>query len=125
MSRKAKALIAAAAAASLLVLAGLYTFRMALESPFAERSVDRIVVVEPGDSLNAVVRRLEDQEILARPWLFKLAALAAGASGRIQAGEYRIRTGDTHSLLLDRMVRGEVVPALLHDHRRMDCARIT
>ena len=109
MSQKAKALVAAAAAASLLTLAGLYTHRMALESPFAEGSVDRTVIVEPGDSLNAVVRRLQDQEILARPWLFKLAAFAAGASGRVQAGEYRIATGDTHSLLLDRMVRGEVV----------------
>ena len=109
LSGKARALIAGAAAASLLVLTGLYTGRMAQESPLAGGSADRTVVVQPGDSLNAVVGQLEEQNILARPRLFKLAAFAAGASGRIQAGEYRIREGDTHSLLLERMVRGEVV----------------
>ena len=109
MSGKARPLIAGAAAASLLVLTGLYAARMAQESPLAEGSADRTVVVQPGDSLNTVVGQLEEQNILARPLLFKLAAFATRASGRIQAGEYRIREGDTHSLLLERMVQGEVV----------------
>lgn len=109
MSRKVRPLVAAAAAAALLALAGLYSGRMALESPLAEGSAGRVVVVEPGDSLNAVVGRLQEREILARPRLFKLAAYLAGAAGRIQAGEYGVRAGDTHGSLLERMARGEVV----------------
>lgn len=109
MTRNAKGAAAALAAAALLALAILYTGRMALESPLPKGSAERTVVIEPGDSLNAVVRRLETQEILDRPWLFKLAAYVEGSAGRIQAGEYRIHAGDTHRLLLERMVHGEVL----------------
>ena len=109
VSDKAKTLFATAAVAALLVLAGLYSGQMAVESRLAEGSVNRTVVVEPGDSLNVVLGRLQEQGIVGRPWLFKLAAYLAGASGEIQAGEYRIRAGDTHGLLLERMVRGEVI----------------
>ena len=109
MTRTAKPVVAGVAAAALLALAGLYSARLALENPLAAGSADRTVIVEPGDSLNAVAARLEERMILERPWLFKLAAYLTGASARIQAGEYRVGAGDTHRLLIDRMVRGEVV----------------
>ena len=109
MTRKAKAVVSGVAAAALLVLAGLYSARLALENPLAAGSAGRTVIVEPGDSLNAVAARLEEGMILDRPWLFKLAAYVTGSSARIQAGEYRIAAGDTHQSLIDRMVRGEVV----------------
>ena len=109
MTRNAKGLVAAAAAAVLLALAIAYTGRLALESPLRNGSAERTVVIEPGDSLNAVVGRLESQAILERPWLFKLAAYLKGSAGRIQAGEYRIHAGDTHRLLIARMVDGDVV----------------
>lgn len=109
MARKAKAVVAGVAAAALLVLAGLYSARLALEHPLAAGSDAPTVIVEPGDSLNAVAARLAQDKLLDRPWLFKLAAYVTGASARIQAGEYRIGAGDTHQSLIDRMVRGEVV----------------
>ncbi len=109
MTRNAKTVVAGVAAAALLALAGLYSARLALENPLAAGSADRTVIVEPGDSLNAVVARLEERMILERPWLFKLAAYVTGTSARIQAGEYRVGAGDTHRQLIDRMVRGEVV----------------
>ena len=109
MTRKGRGVVAAVAAAALLTLAALYVARLALENPLAAGSADRTVVVEPGDSLNAVVARLEASEMLQRPWLFKLAAYITGTAASIQAGEYRVRAGDTHRLLIDRMVRGEVV----------------
>lgn len=109
MTRKAKAVVSGVAAAALLVLAGLYSARLALENPLAAGSAGRTVIVEPGDSLNAVAARLEEGMILDRPWLFKLAAYVTGSSARIQAGEYRVGAGDTHQSLIDRMVRGEVV----------------
>ncbi|MCY3989085.1 MAG: hypothetical protein OXF94_10915, partial [Gammaproteobacteria bacterium] len=107
MTRNAKTVVAAVAAAALLVLAGLYSARLALENPLAAGSADRTVIVEPGDSLNAVAVRLEERMILERPWLFKLAAYVTGTSARIQAGEYRVGAGDPHRLLIHRMVRGE------------------
>lgn len=109
MTRNARPVVAGVAAAALLVLAGLYFVRLALENPLAAGTADRTVVVEPGDSLNAVAARLEERMILERPWLFKLAAYVTGTSARVQAGEYRIGAADTHRSLIDRMVRGEVV----------------
>lgn len=109
MTRKSKAVVAGVAAAALLVLAGLYSARLALEHPLAAESGDRTVIVEPGDSLNAVAARLAQEKLLERPWLFRLAAYVTGTAARIQAGEYRVGAGDTHQSLIDRMVRGEVV----------------
>ncbi len=101
--------LAVAAAAPLLALAGLFAVRLALESPLARGSANRVFVVEPGDSLDRVAEGLGEREILAQPWLFKLAAFLSGSTDRIQAGEYRIEADDTHRLLLERMVRGDVV----------------
>ena len=109
MTRNARTVVAGVTAAALLVLAGLYSARLALENPVAAGTADRTLIVEPGDSLNAVAARLEERMILERPWLFKLAAYVTGTSARIQAGEYRVGAGDTHQSLIDRMVRGEVV----------------
>ncbi len=108
MSREGKLGIAAAAAA-LLAVTALYAARLALESPLAQGAADRVFVVEAGDSLNTVAQGLADNEILVRPWLFKLAAFVSGTADRIQVGEYRISNADTHRALLERMVRGEVV----------------
>ena len=109
MTPKARAVVAAVAAAALLVLAGLYAARLALESPLARESAGRTVIVEPGDSLNAVVARLEEENIVDRPLLFRLAAYLTGAAAHVQAGEYTVRSGDTHQRLIERMVDGEVV----------------
>ncbi len=98
-----------AAAAALLAMTALYGGRLALESPLAQGAANRVFVVEAGDSLGAVARSLEENEILARPLLFKLAAFLSGSAGRIQVGEYRISDADTHRALLRRMARGEVV----------------
>ena len=102
-------LAAAASVLALLAAAGLFIARLALGSPLAPDSVERIVIVEAGDSFGAVASNLAESEIVERPGLFKLAAFLRGAAGRIQAGEYRIRFGDTHRALLERMMRGEVV----------------
>lgn len=102
-------MLGAAAAAALLAFAGLYAGRLALENPLAAGSAGQTVIVEPGDSLGAVAARLEEGNILRQAALFKLAAHVSGASARIQAGEYRVRAGDTYRALIDRMTRGEVV----------------
>lgn len=109
MPPKGKAMAGAAAAAVLLAFAGLYAGRLALENPLAAGSAGQTVIVEPGDSLGAVAARLEEGNILRQAALFKLAGYVSGASARIQAGEYRVRAGDTYRALINRMTRGEVV----------------
>ena len=91
------------------MMTGLYTARLALESPLARGAAGQVVVVEGGDSLGLVASNLAERRIVEQPWLFKLAGLVSGSADRIQAGEYRLATGDTHRLLLERMVRGDVV----------------
>ena len=103
------AAIGLAAASAALVLAGLYTARLALESPLTQASAGSVFVVEEGDSLDRVASELRAQDVITRPWLFKLAALLTGDAGRLQAGEYRVEAADTHRQLLERIVRGDVV----------------
>ena len=91
------------------MMTGLYTARLALESPLAEDSAGQVFVVEGGDSLGLVAGNLAERRIVAQPWLFKLAGLVSGSADRIQAGEYSVAAGDTHRVLLERMVRGDVV----------------
>ena len=98
-----------AATAALLAMTGLYVARWALESRVEPSAGGRVFVVEAGQSVGAVAQGLAKDQVLSRPWLFKLAAFLSGTAARIQAGEYRVRDADTHRRLLERMGRGEVV----------------
>lgn len=63
--------------------------------------------VRPGDTLGSLVSRLEDLGVTRTGWRWRV--LGRLERPVIQAGEYRIRPGDSPRLLLERLRRGDVV----------------
>lgn len=81
---------------------------------FADTPIDGIeagdtLVVEPGDSLPKVLRRLDAMGIASRGFEWRALAKRMGAAGRIQVGEYALEPGMTPRDLLAAMRDGKVV----------------
>lgn len=81
---------------------------------FADAPIDGIeagdtLVVEPGDSLPKVLRRLDAMGIASRGFEWRALAKRMGAAGRIQVGEYALQPGMTPRDLLAAMRDGKVV----------------
>lgn len=67
------------------------------------------VIIERGSRLTDIAIGLEERGIISNQFVFMGAAVATGASGRIQAGEYRIPAHATMADVLDRIQSGRVV----------------
>ncbi len=87
----------------------VYDYNQWLERPLVESESAQPLIVEPGTSFRGLLRQLEDEGILDQPRYFEFLARQSDRAGRIQAGEYLIPAGATAPLLLDRLVRGQVV----------------
>lgn len=69
------------------------------------------VVVEPGTTVRALGRRLEDDGVIRSALLFELWLRARGDAGRIQAGTYRMPPDRALPAVVDMLVTGETVLA--------------
>lgn len=78
-----------------------FTERTMIESGTA------VVWVRPGDSLGAVVARLEQLGLAAIGWKWRV--LGRLEQPVIKAGEYRVRPGETPRSLIARLDRGDVM----------------
>jgi UPF0755 protein len=81
---------------------------------FADAPIDGIeagdtLVVESGDSLPKVLRRLDAMGISSRDFEWRALAKQMGAAGKIQIGEYALTPGMTPRDLLAAMRDGKVV----------------
>jgi UPF0755 protein len=65
--------------------------------------------VEPGASLAAVARDLDERGLMERPGAWVRLAKRTGAATRIQAGEYRLSPGTSPAALLAQLIAGDVV----------------
>ncbi len=77
--------------------------------PMAVAEGGQTVTVSPGMSLNAVARRLQQQQLIDNSRLFVWMARLQGKAGRLQAGEYQVGDAMTPSQLLQQMVEGKVL----------------
>ena len=80
------------------------------DAPLAGLQPGRTLLVEPGDSLPAVLRKLDAvgaSNVGKLQW--QALARQLGAAGRLQVGEYALDPGITPRLLLQRMRDGKVV----------------
>lgn len=68
-----------------------------------------VVVLERGEAFAHFADRLQRRGIVDHPRLWTLLARLGGDARRVQAGEYEILAGDTPTVLLRRLVAGEVV----------------
>jgi UPF0755 protein len=67
------------------------------------------IEIEAGQSLRAVAARLANRGILAYPQDLDWLARLRGVSGKIKAGEYRLKPGITANGLLSLLISGRVV----------------
>ena len=80
------------------------------DAPLAGLHPGRTLLVEPGDSLPAVLRKLDAvgaSNVEKLQW--QALARQLGAAGRLQVGEYALDPGITPRVLLQRMRDGKVV----------------
>lgn len=82
-------------------------------TPLPIGSDGTIIVVEEGDSLSRVSRRLERSGMLTQRRLFNLLGRLTGADARLAQGEYRIPPGSTPDDLLNQLQRGDTVRYLV------------
>lgn len=64
--------------------------------------------IEKGDSFNRVVQKLSTQEIINKPYYFKMLGSLENATSHLKVGEYRVVPGMTPRELLVLMVSGRV-----------------
>lgn len=79
------------------------------DAPIAGIEAGDTLVVEPGDSLPKVLRRLEGMGIATRKLEWRALAKQMGAAGKIQVGEYALEPGTTPRQLLAAMRDGKVL----------------
>lgn len=93
-------------------VAGVFAYRHYHD--FADASIAGLtdgdtLVVDPGDSLPKVLRKLEARGVSVRAMEWRALAKETGAAGRIQIGEYALKPGITPRELLVAMRDGKVL----------------
>ncbi len=76
--------------------------------PAATESVERIVMITPGQGFSAFSKHLFDMGIIDHPGKFKLFARVKGYDKRIQAGEYLLSPTMTPRKIFEIIVSGKV-----------------
>jgi UPF0755 protein len=80
------------------------------DAPLTGIDAGESVVIEPGDSLPVVLRKLRDIGVTDGEVIeWRALARQLGAGGRLQVGEYALEPGDTPRELLEAMRDGKVV----------------
>lgn len=70
---------------------------------------EHIHVISPGRSLSTITRQLYEQDVLPDRFSFHILARLTGAAKRIQAGEYRFKSGTSEREILSALVHGKQV----------------
>lgn len=66
----------------------------------------------PGDSVSVFARKLEEQKLIKHAWFFVMLARFEGVDRQLRAGQYQILPGTTPQILLNKLIRGDVVQHL-------------
>ena len=66
-------------------------------------------VIDPGEGVSTVARKLVDENIISEPYSFVLWSYQRGYTRSLKAGEYRIEPRTTLSRLLDKFFDGDVI----------------
>ena len=72
-----------------------------------DKAESSLVLVEKGDSLNGIARRLKKENLIKSTAVFKVAARLFGKATTLKAGEYRIPAGASAKEILDILVSGQ------------------
>jgi UPF0755 protein len=78
------------------------------ETPTNTSSVEKVVVVQPGQGLTAISTLLYQNKVILHPFKFRLLAQIKGYDKHIKAGEYMLSSAMTPKKILETMVDGKV-----------------
>lgn len=105
ISRWGSAILAVLALGAGMLGVDFYAFAT---GPLARTPRDLTVEVAKGHTLSDVLNTLRMQGLIKRPFYWKLLAALRGDAARIQVGVYTLSTLLSPSVLLDRLVEGQV-----------------
>lgn len=74
-----------------------------------EKTEPTTILIEKGDSLDRIARRLKKDHLIKSVSVFKLAGRIGGNAGNLKAGEYRIPAKASPKLILDILISGQTV----------------
>jgi UPF0755 protein len=66
----------------------------------------------PGDSVSHFAKKMEREKLIKHAWFYVLLARMEGADRHLVAGQYRIMPNTTPPMLLEKMIKGDVVQHL-------------
>ncbi len=78
------------------------------ETPPNTSSVEKVVVVQPGQGLTTISTLLYQNKVILHPFKFRLLARIKGYDKHIKAGEYMLSSAMTPKKILETMVDGKV-----------------
>ncbi len=108
MRRTVRVLAGSVLFAALAAAAG-YRGSLAVQRPYKGFSgAEAYVEIAPGTSSRAIAETLAARGVIESPVLFLVALRWRGATGYLQAGEYRFDGASTVVNVIDRLVRGDV-----------------
>ncbi len=93
---------------ALLFLAVLYAGLLYVDSDIEPGGSGVVIKVHPGATLNQIQRKLEKEEVLLHPGLFRWAAYLERKERKIKVGEYLFRRGESVASVLDKLAGGQV-----------------
>lgn len=95
-----------------LVLVGFFVYvdyRTFLVTPMRVPRQGLTFVVQPGDSIGIIARRLRQQGVLRSSWYLQAYARLSGIATRLQAGEYAISPMASPLGFIEQLVKGRVI----------------
>jgi UPF0755 protein len=92
-----------------LVLFLLLNILFSLILPPTFQGEEKRVLIPKGSTFQEVVQTLDAEGLLRSPTSFSLMARVLGVAGSVQAGEYELNTAMTPSVILHKLVSGDVV----------------
>ncbi len=67
------------------------------------------IVIEPGETLGAIARKLQTHGAITRPQVFKTAVRISGAQSSLKAGEYALEAGISQKQIMELLLSGKVI----------------
>ena len=92
-----------------LLIAGLWLATIQLFDVKNDVNVETLFKVEPGDNLNVIANRLEQQELVSSQDLYRLMVSYENNDRRLKAGEYKIPPNATMRDIMNIFVGGQSI----------------
>lgn len=84
-------------------------FMLLVRTPMDQEGTVRDIEIQKGTSFSQIAQMLKDAGLIRSTIAFTILARLKNVSGRLKAGEYEFTSSMSATVILDKLVRGEVV----------------